>query len=120
MIDFSTGVVNAKRGILLLLVHFNNDPLLHDDNDFFFLCKKRCSGKMEPLWLHNTFNLFKVDLLVRNWERVDMSADCDSTQTFIFIAMHSSTAGSKIQNLHQWLPESTFFYEIGYETFLPR
>lgn len=66
MIDFSTGVVNAKRGILLLLVHLNNDPLLHDDNDYFFLCKKRCSGKMEPLWLHNTFNLFKVDLLVRN------------------------------------------------------
>lgn len=26
MIDFSTGVVNAKRGILLPLVHFNNDP----------------------------------------------------------------------------------------------
>lgn len=40
MIDFSTGVVNAKRGILLLLVHFNNDPLLHDDNDSFFCARK--------------------------------------------------------------------------------
>lgn len=40
MIDFSTGVVNAKRGILLLLVHLNNDPLLHDDNDYFFCARK--------------------------------------------------------------------------------
>lgn len=40
MIDFSTGVVNAKRGILLLLVHLNNDPLLHDDNDSFFCTRK--------------------------------------------------------------------------------
>lgn len=41
MIYFSTGVVNAKKGILLLLVHFNNDPfMIHDDNDSFFGARK--------------------------------------------------------------------------------
>lgn len=45
MIDFSTGVVNAKRGILLLLVHFNNDPLLHDDNDSFFFEQEKMLWK---------------------------------------------------------------------------
>lgn len=66
MIDFFIGVVNVKRGILLFLVYFNNDFLFYDDNDFFFLCKKRCFGKMEFFWLYNIFNFFKVDLLVRN------------------------------------------------------